>query len=168
MVWCRYLVSTESGPFINEVSAHRQVAHACMTYLMFVCFDLNTSDEDSDYANLNGHCVLQAYATSHWLDHVKLGTQGNVSSEDFSGICQKIFVFLCKRTNQNFDRKKAKWEGVLDLTQFERTQPHIYESLCRISSSSALDLPEDPKSKKDQSECPRSCTCNVKYIFVLI
>lgn len=148
-------MSTESGPFIEEASAHRQVAHTCLDYLMFSSFDTNTSDEDIDIAILGGHCVLQAYATSHWLDHVKEGTESGISSEEFMSICYKILIFLSRRTNPNFDRKKnSRRERVLDLKQFEGTQQHIYEWLCRITSSSSLDLPEDPKARKDQSKCP--------------
>lgn len=150
----RYLASNQSGPFIKEVSAHREIAHTCLTYLMFTCFDLSITEEEIDAAVLGGHYILQAYVTTHWLDHVKEGIRGNMGSADFASLCQKISMLLGRRANQNFDRKSARKEGVQELKQLEKDQKHIYEELCYINSSLASELSESLKPSKKNSESP--------------
>lgn len=150
----RYLVSIQSGPFIRELSAHKKIAHTCLTYLMFTCFDLSITQEEMDAAVLGSHYILQAYATTHWLDHVKESIRDDTSSTDFMILCQKIWRFLAKRTNQNFDQKAARKEGVLELKQFEKDQEHLYRELCYINSSLALELSESLKPSKKNSEPP--------------
>ena len=124
---------------------------------MFTCFDLIITEEETDSAILDGHYILQAYATTHWLDHVKEGTRGNMSSADFVILCQKIWMFLAKRTNQNFNRKSAKEERVLELKLFEKDQKHIYRELCYINSSLASELSQSLKPSKETSEFFHPC-----------
>ena len=150
----RYLVSIQSGPFIKEVSAHKKIAHTCLTYLMFTCFDLSITEEEMDAAILGGHYILQAYATTHWLDHVKESIRDDTGSTDFMILCQKIQRFLAKRTNQNFDREAAREEGVLELKQFEKDQKHMYRELCYINSSLASELSESLKPSRKNCEPP--------------
>ena len=148
----RYLASIQSGPFIKELSANKEIAHTCLTYLLFTCFDLSITEEEMDDAILDGHFTLQAYATTHWLDHVKEGIQGDMDSKDFMRLCQKISMFLMRRANQNFDRKSMKEESVLELKQLEKNQKHIYRELCYINSSLASELSESLKPSKNNSE----------------
>ncbi len=115
---------------------------------MFTCFDLSITEEETDRAILDGHYTLQAYATTHWLDHVKEGTRGNTGSAVFDVLCQKIYAFLARRTNQNFDRKSAKEEDVLELKQFKKDHKYIYRELCYVNSSLASELSESLKSSK--------------------
>lgn len=105
-----------------------------------------------DAAALDGHFTLQPYATTHWLDHVKEGIQGDMGSTDFMVLCQKISMFLMRRANQNFDRKSMKEERVLELKQFEKDQKHIYRELCYINSSLASELSESLKPSKNNSK----------------
>lgn len=149
----RYLASTQSGPFINEISAHKQIARICLTYLMFSCFDLSITEEEIDVAVLDGHYVLQAYATNHWLEHVKEGIRGDIGSADFA-LCQKILIFLGRRANQNFDRKSAREERVLELKALEKDQKYLYQELCYVNSSLASELSESLKPYKKNSEFP--------------
>ena len=107
-----------------------------------------------DSAVLGGHYILQAYATNHWLDHVKEGIRGDPGSEDFVTLSQKILLFLARRTNQNFDRKAARDEGVLELKPFEKVQKRLYQELCYINSSLTTELSETPKASKKNSEPP--------------
>ena len=164
----RYLVSIQSGPFIREVSAHREIAHTCLTYLMLTCFDVSITEEEMDAAILGGHYVLQAYATNHWLDHVKEGIRGDTGSEDFLTLSQKILLFLARRTNHNFDRKAARDEGVLELKPFEKVQKRLYQELCYINSSLTTELSESLKASetsKKNSEPPQfrlASTCVVR------
>ena len=148
----RYLMNIQSGPFIREVTAHREIAHTCMTYLMFMCFDLKISKDDLDDALLRGRCVLQAYATSHWLYHVKQSIRDDTDSADFRRLCQKISMFLARRNNSSFDRKKAKVEGTVELNPFQKDEKHIYETLCLVNSAEALELPDQLKFLKDASK----------------
>ena len=150
----RYLSSIQSGPFIREVSAHKEIAHTCLTYLMLTCFDPSITEEEIDAAVLGGHYILQAYATNHWLDHVKEGIRGDTGSEDFMTLSQKILLFLARRTNQNFDRKAARDEGVLELKPFEKVQKRLYQELCYINSSLTTELSESLKASKKNSEPP--------------
>ena len=148
----RYLMDIQSGPFIREVTAHREIAHTCMTYLMFICFDLKVSKNELDDALLKGQCVLQAYATSHWLYHVKQSIRDDTDSAEFKSLRQKISVFLARRNNPNFDRKKARVEGNVELNPFQKEEKHIYETLCLVNSAEALELPEHLKFSKDASK----------------
>ena len=122
---------------------------------MLTSLDPSISEEEMDDAVRGGHYVLQAYATNHWLDHVKEGIRGDTGSEDFTTLGQKILMFLAKRTNQDFDRKTAREEGVLELKQFEKGQKHVYRELCYINSSLATELSESLKPSKKNSEPPK-------------
>ena len=150
----RYLASPKSGPFINETLAHKQIARTCLTYLMFPCFDLSITEEEIDVAVLEGHYVLQPYATSYWLEHVKEGIRGDVGSTDFA-LYQKILIFLGRRANQSFDRKSASEERVLELKPLEKDQKHLYQELCYVNSSLASKLSESLKPSKTDSESPK-------------
>ena len=150
----RYLTSTHSGPFISEVTAHTEIAHTCLTYLMFICFDLKVDKDELDKALLRGYCVLQAYATSHWLYHVKQSVRNSTDPAEFRRLCQKILVFLARRNNPNFNRKKAKVEGTVELDPFQKEDKHLYETLCLVNSGEALELPEHLKFSKDASKWP--------------
>ena len=118
---------------------------------MLTCFDPSITEE-MDSAVLGGHFILQAYATNHWLEHVKEGIRGDTGSEDFVTLSQKILLFLARRTNQNFDRKAAKDEGVLELKPFEKIQRRLYQELCCINSSLTTELSESVKASKKNSE----------------
>ena len=120
---------------------------------MFPCFDLSITDKDIDAAVLDGHYVLQAYATNHWLEHVKEGIRGDIGSADFA-LCQKILEFLGRRANQNFDRKSASKERVLELKLLEKDQKYLYQELCYVNSSQASELSESLKPSKKISELP--------------
>ena len=119
---------------------------------MFTCFDPSITEEEIDRAILDGHYSLQAYATTHWLDHVKEGTRGDMGSAGFVALCQKIFAFLARRTNQNFDRKFAKEEDFLELEQFKKDHKYIYREMCYMNSSLASELSETLKASKKNGE----------------
>lgn len=119
---------------------------------MFTCFDLNVTEEETDAAILGGHYVLQAYATTHWLHHVKECIQGDMGPADMEDLCTKIWRFLVKRTNPNFDRKSAKEERMPELKQLEKKQKDLYRELCYINSSLASELSESLKAPKKNSE----------------
>lgn len=121
---------------------------------MTTCFDLSITEEEIYAGVLSGHYVLQAYATTHWLDHVKEGIRGDIGSADFMSLCQKIWRFLARRSNQNFDRKSAKDVDVLELKHLEKEHKDIYRELCYINSSLASELPESLKVPKKNSESP--------------
>lgn len=114
---------------------------------------MSTTEEEVDEAILSGRYILQAYATAHWLDHVKESIQDDIDSTDFTTLCQKICEFLARRANQNFDRKSARAEGVLELKQLQKNQKYIYRELCYIDSSLASELSESLKAPKKNSEC---------------
>ena len=119
---------------------------------MLTSFDLSMTEEEIDAAILDGHYVLQAYATTHWLDHVKEGIRDDTDSTDFKDLCQKIWKFLARRSNQTFDRKSAKEIGVLELKHLEKQHKDIYRELCYINSSLASELPESLKAPKKNSK----------------
>ena len=122
---------------------------------MLTCFDPSITEEEMDAAVLGGHYILQAYATNHWLEHVKEGIRGDTGSDDLVTLSQKILLFLARRTNQNFDRKAAKDEGVLELKPFEKVQRRLYQELCYINSSLTTELSESVKGSKKTSEPPQ-------------
>ena len=119
---------------------------------MFTSFDLSITEEEIDKAILDGHYVLQAYATTHWLDHVIEGTRGDSGSPELMGLCNKIWRFLATRSNQNFDRKSARNVDVPELKQFDKIEKTLYSDLCYIHSSVASELSESLKAPKEKSE----------------
>ena len=125
---------------------------------MFTCFDLNITEEEIDSAILDGHYVLQAYATIYWLDHVIEGIREDIGSTSFRILSQKIWRFLAKRSNQNFDQKSAKKVSVPELKQFEKIDKELYGDLAYIHSSVASELSEPLKASDKNSES-LSCLC---------
>ena len=123
---------------------------------MFTCFDLSITEEEIDEAVSDGHYVLQAYATIYWLDHVIEGIREDIGSTNFRILSQKIWRFLAKRSNQNFDQKSAKEVGVPELKQFEKIDKELYRDLGYIHSSVASELSEPLKASDKNSE---SLTC---------
>ena len=121
---------------------------------MLTSFDPSITEEEVESAVLGGHYILQAYATHHWLDHVKEGIRDYSGSEDFEALSRKIMMFLARRTNHNFDRKAARDEDVLELKQFEKYQRGLYRDLCYINSSLTTELSESLKASKKNSEPP--------------
>ena len=119
---------------------------------MFTCFDLSLTEEEIDNNVLDGHYVLQAYATTHWLDHVEEGIQRDVASIDFTFLCKKIWRFLSIRSNQNFDRKSARDVDVLELKHFEKYEKELYRKLCHIHSSGASEISESTNPPIKYSE----------------
>ena len=144
-----------------------KIAHTCMTYLMFTCFDPTISRKDTETAILDGHYVLQPYATSHWLEHVKAASQCDTTTSEFGLLCQKILMFLSRRTNSTFKRRLAECKNdtetrkfekeqpsmYLGLKSFEDHQPYIYKWLGYINSTTTLEFPEE--TSKDLSEYPK-------------
>ena len=119
---------------------------------MLTCFNPSIPEEEMDAYILDGHYILQAYATSHWLDHVKEGIRGDTGSQDLMTLIQKITLFLAKRQNQDFDWKALREEGVLELKPFEKHQKRLYQELCYINSSLTTELSESLKVSKKKSE----------------
>lgn len=160
----RYISDVQSGPFINNISANLGIAHTCMTYLMLTCFDPNFSEAEMTSAILNGHYVLQPYATSHWLEHVKAAVQRGMPTSEFEQLCQKIREFLSRRTNSTFRRRLAECKDEKSKKQFEKEQPSIYQGLTHfehgqayiykwlgyINSTMTLEVPEE--TRKDLSK----------------
>lgn len=121
---------------------------------MLTSFDPSMTEEERDDAVLGGHYILQAYATNHWLDHVKEGTRGDGGSEDFKALSQKIMMFLARRTNPNFDRKAARKQDVLELKQFEKDHKRLYQELCYINSSLTTELSESLEASEENGKPP--------------
>ena len=142
-----------------------KIAHTCLTYLMLTCFNPSTPEEEMDAYILDGHYILQAYATSHWLDHVKEGIRGDTGSQDLMTLIQKIMLFLAKRQNQDFDWKAVREEGVLELKPFEKHQKRLYQELCYINSSLTTELSESLKASKKKSEHPNFSIMNLLPSF---
>ncbi|KAL9122533.1 MAG: hypothetical protein Q9187_000915 [Circinaria calcarea] len=74
-----------------------------MSYLAFKCFDVSVDDSAIDDSILAGEYVLQAYAESQWLEHVKQCTQDMPDSSTTVDICQVLVDFLEQRVNPNFE-----------------------------------------------------------------
>jgi hypothetical protein len=131
---------------------------------MLICFDTDFPEEEMTSAILNGHYVLQPYATSHWLDHVKAAVQRGMPTSEFEQLCQKIRGFLSRRINPTFNRRLAECKDEKKKKQFEKEQPSMYEGLTQfehgqayiykllgyINSTMTLEVPEE--TPKDLSE----------------
>lgn len=122
---------------------------------------MSITEEQINTAVLDGHYILQAYATTHWLDHVKKSIRGDLGSADFDRLSQNICDFLATRDNKEFDKKSVREEGVLELKKLEKKDEKTYRQLCYINSSLALELSESLEPTKKNSESP-SFLCAAK------
>ena len=94
-----------------------------MTYLCFDYFDLNASEGDIDEAILRGYYILHAYAANQWLYHIREAIKDIMDHSAFQTLCQKINMFLMRRTNPYFRRPNAAYKEIPDLKPF-KGQPH--------------------------------------------
>ncbi|KAF8244003.1 hypothetical protein K440DRAFT_589065 [Wilcoxina mikolae CBS 423.85] len=65
-----YLISKQSGPFIDRSAAHLNIAIVCATYYGFTCFDQQLSEERAVGLVLHGDLRLLEYVHSSWIKHV--------------------------------------------------------------------------------------------------
>jgi len=66
----RYLLSKQSGPFIDRSAAHLSIAIVCATYYGFTCFDRELPEERAVGLVLHGDLRLLEYVHSSWIKHV--------------------------------------------------------------------------------------------------
>lgn len=134
----RYLCGQQSGLYIEEAAAHRQVAMTCMTYLNMDCFSLDLEDSVLDQSILCGHYVLLAYAQAHWLVHFKEGLR-NSSDSALQDLCQATMVFLesqsCSNHCSNLDvlTSQSGRQNGYGLLRIETQWPRLFDLLCSIS-----------------------------------
>jgi len=66
----RYLLSEQSGPFIDRSAAHLNIAIVCATYYGFTCFNQELPEERAVELVLHGDLRLLEYVHSSWIKHV--------------------------------------------------------------------------------------------------
>lgn len=71
----RYLISTESGPYLEPSEAHYKMATRCLTFLQFSCFKRDITENEITYYIGIGEYLWLEYAKAHWLEHVQLGSK---------------------------------------------------------------------------------------------
>lgn len=97
----RYLVSEQSERYLEIFKCNAEIALTCIGYLSSDCFDLSLSNEQIKEGILSGAYVLQTYAVSQWLQHIKDAVLQNKEHPDFD-FCYAVHQFIEKRQVQGF------------------------------------------------------------------
>ena len=84
------------------------MASVCMCYLAFDCFDTGLPEDAILASILSGDYVLQAYAESTWLEHIKICARARDKPPSFKGLCEEISAFVEARSNSDFEEPSDK------------------------------------------------------------
>ena len=99
-----------------------------MCYLAFDCFDTGFPEEDILASILSGDYVLQAYAESTWLEHVKICARARDKPPTFQGLCEEISAFVEARSNSDFEEPSEK-ETSPSFFQAFKHWPEVHQRL---------------------------------------
>ena len=114
-----------------------------MSYLSFDCFDPNIGDSTIDDYILSGEYVLQAYAESHWLDHVMAGGRNISGSPTLDDLCHAVLEFKSARGNPDFHNTEIATKRQTSALRGFRQSPLAYSWLdvvCSFASSDRQSL----------------------------
>lgn len=123
-----YLFGRQSNFFLKEWEAHRSIASVCMCYLTFDCFDTSFPEEAILASILSGDYVLQAYAESTWLEHIKICARARDKPPTFKGLCEEISAFVEARSNLDFEEPSDK-ETSPSFFQAFKDWPEMHQRL---------------------------------------
>jgi hypothetical protein len=99
-----------------------------MCYLTFDCFDTGFPEEAILASILSGGYVLQAYAESTWLEHIKICAQARNKPPTFKGLCEEISAFVEARSNSDFEEPSDK-ETSPSFFQAFKDWPEMHQRL---------------------------------------
>lgn len=130
----RYLLSTESGKYLNDSQSNMNVATTCLKYLRSECFDPELIDEDVKSGILRGGYVLQDYAVSYWIEHVMRASSYGLSTQLTEQLSREIEETLTLRANSAFEEKRTAFITPSSLTLFEKPSSKTPSTLVQIWS----------------------------------
>jgi len=97
----RYLLVKASGPFIDRLSAHLNIALACTTYQSFSCFAKKIAKQQAACYVMNGDLRLFKYVQSSWTTHLLAAcalSQNTAQLRPLSDALQRLFsIHLVRR-----------------------------------------------------------------------
>jgi len=99
-----------------------------MCYLAFDCFDTGFPEEAILASVLSGNYVLQAYAESTWLEHIKICARARDKPPTFKGLCEEISAFVEARSNSDFKEPSDK-ETSPSFFQAFKDWPEMHQRL---------------------------------------
>ena len=99
-----------------------------MCYLAFDCFDTGFPEEAILASILSGDFVLQAYAESTWLEHIKIYARTRDKPPTFKGFCEEISAFVEARSNSDFEEPSDKETSPSFFQAFE-DWPEMHQRL---------------------------------------
>lgn len=110
---CRYILHCQSGPFINHITAHRNIATSCILYLptSLAIVNQTISQEAKQLRVLKGYHGLHQYVHNYWMQHLLIFLDSKqILQEDLCMALQKLCVF--KRLTQNGEKSTGlQYEG---------------------------------------------------------
>lgn len=99
-----------------------------MCYLAFDCFDIGFPEDAILASILSGDYVLQAYAESTWLEHIKICARARNKPPAFKGLCEEISAFVKARSNSDFEEPSDK-ESSPPFFQAFKDWPEMHQRL---------------------------------------
>jgi len=128
----RYLFGSQSNHYLSVVHGNFTIASTCLKLLSSGCFDPALSDETIRTCISSGAYVLQSYAISQWLEHVKNASTEKACSQQVAKLCYAIDKFIHKRVNINLvESVKVPTSARGEFQSFQQDLP-IYEKLMEI------------------------------------
>ncbi|KAF8462703.1 hypothetical protein BDZ91DRAFT_327772 [Kalaharituber pfeilii] len=129
-----------SRNFIDLASIETNLAHLCVTYLTFDCFNSTLTDEDLRRFLIEGYFSFQDYAMLYWLDHIETySSQLSHSLEKTREIACSLKDFLERHLNT----QAANWEkiqineGTKHNFKCFQGYPDVYQALSQLASGAA-------------------------------
>ncbi|KAF8454286.1 hypothetical protein BDZ91DRAFT_562030 [Kalaharituber pfeilii] len=128
------------GNYLDLVSAEANLAHLCVNYLTFDCFNRTLPGNEIRQFVLNGYFSFQDYAALYWLDHVEvLCDKSSADVQQIAKIAGAVKHLLQQQLNtESIDWKKIKIRKAVQ-SSFEALKdfPEVYQSLARLGLGAA-------------------------------
>ncbi|KAF8457906.1 hypothetical protein BDZ91DRAFT_852248 [Kalaharituber pfeilii] len=126
--------------YVRLPSAEANLAHLCVNYLTFDCFNRTLPETEIRQFALDGHFSFQDYAALHWLDHIEiLCTNFSDNAQQIAKIAGPLECFLQQQLNTQSDDWKeinikqdiqSKFQGLEGF-------PAVYQALVQLVSGAA-------------------------------
>lgn len=129
----RYLFGSHSDHYLSIADANYNMASTCLKLLSSDCFDMGLPDEAIRTYILSGGYVLQSYAVSQWLEHVRNAATQKSCLQSFPKLCDVINELIHKRMNMDFvESGNATTASSIDFQSFSQDWPFVYEKLMEV------------------------------------
>ncbi|KAF8454287.1 hypothetical protein BDZ91DRAFT_842142, partial [Kalaharituber pfeilii] len=141
--------------YVHLPSAEANLAHLCVNYLTFNCFNWTLPGNEIRQFVLDGYFSFQDYAALYWLDHIEiLCTNFSANVQEITKIVGPLERFL----QQQLNTESPDWQDIR-ITQAVQSKftglegfPEVYQGLARLASG-AVGL-----KKASRQHCGHDCT----------